>query len=171
MRRRHRFAVKPNRTVSLFGAVLMLGMFLFGFFFLTQVVLPRNPRPVVTSNGKPANPELIRGLERELNGGRPLVPPTEPVEKFPVYFLLFWLTVVGAAVLKHLWDASHREPTPLDSFDVIHSVEEVNGDSDEGPRPSGLADRLRELKRLREEDLITDGEYQERRKEILDRLA
>jgi hypothetical protein len=77
---------------------------------------------------------------------------------------------------RDLWytrNATGREPLPLviPLFTRAPRQERlpVNSVQRSEPRPGSLADRLLELEKLRSDGLISEGEYREKREQVLDR--
>jgi hypothetical protein len=73
-----------------------------------------------------------------------------------VLFVALWLATAVAVVVYHVRNATSRDGVP-------HTELRVEGD---GAR-TDFADRLRELEKLRDEGLITDEEYRQKRAQIM----
>ena len=73
-----------------------------------------------------------------------------------VLFVALWLATVVAVIAYHVRNATSRDGVP-------HTELSIEG----GGERADFADRLRELERLRDEGLISDEEYRQKRAQIM----
>ena len=66
--------------------------------------------------------------------------------------------------------AGGPSPEKTQEDEVVGTQSEKAGDGDRGRPPSSLQDRLGTLKRLKEQDLITEEDYQRKKQALLDQL-
>jgi hypothetical protein len=66
--------------------------------------------------------------------------------------------------------AGGPSPEKAQEDEVVGKQSEKAGDGDRGRPPSSLQDRLGTLKRLKEQDLITEEDYQRKKQALLDQL-
>jgi hypothetical protein len=130
-RTRYRVGVKPSRSSSAVGAVVLVFFFIFGLGMLSEST---------KDSGFGGPPPIFVG------------------------FILFWLFAVFMGFIYHLKNATSDEVPPT-------NVVEYEIDSPNPLTPSqSVADQLRELEQLRRENLITQAEFEAKRREILNRL-
>ncbi len=95
----------------------------------------------------------------------------QPGGEIGSFFLLFWLAIVAAMVLFNLKVILTGKTPPT----TVYEIEEENDNHPKPEEPRNLKESpaalLRQLESLREEKLITEAEYQEKRRSILNRLG
>jgi hypothetical protein len=84
----------------------------------------------------------------------------QPGGNFALYFMAFWLGLVVVGIVYNLRNVVSGNIPPTEVIDVIE-------EDDEGD----LAQKLRQIRDLRNEGLITESEYQKKRQSLLDRLG
>lgn len=139
---RRRAGIKPSRSASAFAVFVGIGMACFGLYMLSQ--LSSRPKPTGFSDF-PGSPG----------------PTSTPGDGFGQVFLIFWLICVVGMIIFHLRNALSDTAPPMEVIDY-----------DAPPMSSqlGTASQLRELEQLKNENLISQGEYEQKRAEIMKRL-
>ena len=139
---RRRAGVKPSKTASAFAVFVGIGMACFGLFALSQ--LSSKPKPTGFSD-LPGSPG----------------PSGSPGDSFGTIFIIFWLICLVGIIIYHLRNALSDDAPP---------VEIVDYDMPTASSPPSAANQLRELEQLKRENLISQAEYEQKRKEIMNRL-
>ena len=149
---RRRAGIKPSRSASAFAVFVGIGLACFGVFMLSQIT--GRPR----STGFPDFPGFS-----DFPGAPG--PSSAPGESAGTAFLIFWLVCVVGVIIFHLLNALSEDAPPMEVIDYDSPPNSFPGSS----QPS-VANQLRELEQLKNENLISQVEYEQKRNEIIRRL-
>jgi hypothetical protein len=133
-------SVRPSPLTSVIGIVAGIVFLVFGVILITG----SNDQPVGTYASEPAG------------------------SSFMVIFLVIWVIVcigIAAYSAKNLssYSKRERERIPLTSEDVVEIAP-----GQDAPGESDFEARLRKLEALRKDDLVSEEEFQAKRKQIMD---
>ena len=122
---------------------------------------------VVPALGIDSSGQEVRGYWYDISGSGTLIPVGEARTKF-LRLILSWLEATGTAttvtnVREGTYETDGRAYLGLkrDARDIMRARPAT---------PASPADRLSELQQMRDRGLITEKEYEEKRRQILDRL-
>jgi hypothetical protein len=140
---RFRGRVRPGKSASLLGMIAGIGFVIFGLSMMGGSGVP---------------------------GGMPSM-------GFPAPFMVLWLVVAGGIAVFHGYNyfsergASTMEvdlELPVQSSGVFsQSAQPASSESASGAAAGDFAERLRKLEQLRDDRLISEQEYQDKRTQIL----
>ena len=90
----------------------------------------------------------------------------EPESYIGIGFLTFWLVVIGI-IIRTFWVQLKHYDNPEKGS--LNSILEVESDFANSPTDSNSFDeKLRKIEHLKNEGLLSDDEYERKRKEVLD---
>ncbi len=152
-RTRYQIGVKPSRATSLMGIVVLSFFFLFGLAFLYMASQPLSPYPP----GSVMSP--LPGSTSSQ---------TDPGQILGVIFSLFWLGMVVAGILYHVKNLSSDDAPAINT--VEYQIETPPANVPFAATQDAAA-QLRELQKLKDENLISPTEYDQKRQAVLDRFG